>query len=101
MCTENVCEAAVDIDHEVVYGSYDSGIFVIAPRDFCYMKARYKLEDYEGPDGARYDVSCTLCYSVDESYPFYRKSKKKHVRAQLKYSGYVFSKNRESDDVRA
>merc|ERR1712130_436268 len=57
--------------------------------DFCYIKARHKLLDYKAADGKLYDVSCTLCYSVDKSYPYFRDSKKKHVRAILKYSGYV------------
>merc|ERR1712048_991501 len=90
MCTENSCVKTINIDHEIIYGSYDSGVFVISPRDFCYMKARHKLTNYKGPDGKEYDISCTLCYSVDKSYPYFRDSKKKHVRAILKYSGYVF-----------
>eukprot|EP00483_Globobulimina_turgida_P006257 UN06267 len=94
MCTENICIRSIDIDHEVVYGSYDSGLFVISPRDFCYVRARHKLTDYKGPNGDLYDVSCTLCYSVDDKYPFYRATKKKHVRAILKYSGYVFMRNK-------
>mmetsp|Transcript_1889 Transcript_1889/g.1597 ORF Transcript_1889/g.1597 Transcript_1889/m.1597 type:complete len:487 (+) Transcript_1889:29-1489(+) len=94
MCTENGCVKAIDIDHEVVYGSYDSGVFVISPRDFCYLKARYLLKDYKASDGKLYDVSCTLCYSVDDKYPFYRSTKKKHVRAILKYSGYLFIKDK-------
>ena len=99
MCTENVCVQAIDIDHEIVYGSYDSGIFVISPRDFCYIKARYKINDYKANDGKLYDLSCTLCYSVDEKYPFYRTTKKKHVRAILKYSGYIFFRDKSDKSI--
>eukprot|EP01084_Bolivina_argentea_P290715 499448_1 len=94
MCTENRCVKSIDINHEIVYGSYDSGLFVISPRDFCYIKARYKLKDYKGPNNELYDISCTLCYSIDEKHPFYLKPKSKHVRAILKYSGYVFMENK-------
>eukprot|EP01084_Bolivina_argentea_P182665 315316_1 len=93
MCTENRAVKCIDIDHDIVYGSYDSGMFVISPRDFCYVRARSRIYGYKGPDDKKYDVSLTLCYSVDDKHPFFVKTKKKHVRGILKYSGYIFVKD--------
>eukprot|EP01084_Bolivina_argentea_P151838 264979_1 len=90
MCTESTCIQSIDINHDVVYGSYDSGVWTVSPRDFCYMQVRSKWTDYKASDGNTYDIACTLCYSVDETYPFYRGVKAKHVRGELKYGGYVF-----------
>eukprot|EP01084_Bolivina_argentea_P086217 155841_1 len=93
MCTEFSCVKPIDIDHSIVYGSFNSGMFMVSPRDFCYMRARYLLQNYNAKDGKIYDISCTLCYSIDNKHPYYRASKDKHVRADLKYSGYLFIKD--------
>lgn len=43
MCTELTCTKVIDINHCVVYGSFDSGVFVISPRDFSFIQARRRF----------------------------------------------------------
>lgn len=40
-------------------------------------------------DGRKYNLTCVLTYSIDDKHPFYKSVKDKHVRAILKYGGYV------------
>ena len=87
--TENRIVKMVDIDHQIVYNSSNSGFWIIAPRDFVYIRTRFKETDFQFGDSTYSTVNGSLAYSVDENHPFNVPTKKDHVRAHLTMSGYV------------
>jgi len=89
MCTESKCLKNVDNEHSIIYSSFSVG-YGMWPRDFCYIRRRFKYDDYEGADGKKYKLVGDLSYSVDKKHPCYVETKEKHVRGFIKMSGSVF-----------
>merc|ERR1712129_308741 len=75
------------------------GVFGISSRDFCYVKSRHLIEDFIDDKGIKYDMVCSLCYSLDGYMD--DESKGNHVRGQLKNCGYIFMQNQETGSVTA
>ena len=101
--TEIGIKKFIDCDHQIVYSSNKSGYgWVIADRDFTYMRTRFKKDKDKDNDSAytfeniKYDkIVGSLAYSVDDKHPFNVETKKDHVRARIIQSGYVLSQTEE------
>jgi len=89
MCVVNQNLKYIDEEHCAAYSAYEIG-FGIWARDFCYIRRRFKFDDYEMPDGTKQKIAGDFCYSLDEKHPCYVKLNKDYVRAVIKMSGFVF-----------
>mmetsp|Transcript_68694 Transcript_68694/g.109115 ORF Transcript_68694/g.109115 Transcript_68694/m.109115 type:complete len:222 (+) Transcript_68694:1-666(+) len=97
--TENRIVKLVDDDHQVVYSSNISGFYVVADRDFTYMRTRFKLTNYTYNHTKYKKIVASMSYSVDENHPLNVPTKAKHVRANVVISGHVLSqKEGDKDD---
>ncbi len=94
-CTEIGIRNLIDKDHQIVYSSNNSGFWIIAARDFTYLRTRFKETDYTF-DNTKYEtIVGNQAYSVDDKHPFNVTTKKDHVRARIITSGYVLSQTQE------
>ena len=79
-------------------GGVSSFVFkLLSSRDFCYVKSRHLIDNFEDDDGNKYEIVCSLCYSIDD----YVEENSNHVRGQLKNCGYIFMRNKDNNEITA
>eukprot|EP01084_Bolivina_argentea_P010992 20530_1 len=96
--TENNIRKLIDKDHQIVYLSNKSGYMVLSPRDFTYVRTRFKLKNYTFKNKKYKTIVGNMGYSVPENHPCNVAVKKNHVRATIILSGHVVSVPEDFED---
>lgn len=94
-CTEIYIKKLIDDDHQIVYCSNPSGFWIIAARDFTYMRSRFKVDNYTYNNCKYQTIVGVMAYSVNDDHPFNVPIKPDHVRGRVITSGYVLSQTAE------
>merc|ERR1712129_531965 len=79
--------ALIDADHQIVYTASNSGYFMIAPRDFTYIRTRFQKGECAVGEVSYRRIVGGMAYSVAESHPLSVQTQKDHVRGRIVMSG--------------
>jgi len=85
----------IDKDHQFIYHQPNTGIlsYVVAPRDVCFIRTRYKLTDFQ-QENKIYDICGSLNYSVDKEHPLYVPERKKWIRCRIICRTFTLVRNK-------
>jgi len=111
MCEEIRPTHIINEDKAIVYARFNAGggitSWLVWNRDFCYVKRRFLYRNLvidSLPNGEKLDnslnfheVAIGFCTSLDENDPRCQSTEASHVRGEIKYAGYCFFKEKESD----